>query len=85
MSLYLVERNYGEELRVAKEAVDEIVAVNASEDVRWLHSFVSADKKRSYCLMEAPSADAVAQASRRNGLPADLITEVGELRPELIV
>jgi hypothetical protein len=85
MSLYLVERSYGEELRVDKTAVEEIVAINTSEDVRWLHSFVSADKKRSYCLMEAPSAESVAAASRRNGLPADVITEVGELRPEHIL
>jgi hypothetical protein len=82
MALYLVERNYGEELRVDKAAVEEIIEVNDSEDVRWLHSFVTADKKRSYCLMEAPSAEAVASVARRNNLPADVITEVGEFRPD---
>ena len=44
--------------------------------------FLSADKKKTYCLYEAPSAEAVSEAARRAGIPADVVVEVSELRPE---
>jgi hypothetical protein len=48
-----------------------------------LRPTLSADKKKSYCLYEAPSAEAIREAVRRQNLPADVIIEVGsELRPE---
>jgi hypothetical protein len=40
-------------------------------------SFLSADKRKSYCLYEADSADALVRAAERAGLPADVITELG--------
>lgn len=49
----------------------------------WLFSFLSADKKKTYCLYEAPSAEAIREAARRLNVPADYIVEVGELRPEM--
>lgn len=81
MPRYLVERNYGEALRMDKEALDGITAVNADEGIEWLCSFVTADQKKSYCLFEATSPEAIAQAARRNSLPADVIVEVGEVSP----
>jgi hypothetical protein len=49
-----------------------------------LFSFLSADKKKSYCLYEAPSAEAIREAARRLNIPADVIVEVGaEIRPEM--
>jgi Protein of unknown function (DUF4242) len=51
--------------------------------VQWLLSFLSADKKKSYCLYEASNAEALREASRRLNIPADVIIEVGsELRPD---
>ena len=38
--------------------------LNADEGVRWLFSFLTADQRRTYCLYEAPSPDAI-RASRR--------------------
>jgi hypothetical protein len=81
MARYLVERNYDEMPRVDKEALDGIKAVNDSEGIEWLCSFVTSDQKKSYCLFEADNAEAVAEASRRNNLPADVIVEVGEVTP----
>jgi hypothetical protein len=81
MPRYLVERNYGEALRIDKEALDGITAVNADEGIEWLCSFVTADQKKSYCLFEATSPEAIAEAARRNHLPADVIVEVGEVNP----
>jgi hypothetical protein len=45
-----------------------------------LISFLSADRKKTYCLYEAPNAEAIREAARRAGIPADAIIEVGELR-----
>jgi hypothetical protein len=50
--------------------------------VNWLFSFLSADRKKTYCLYEAPSADAIRRAARLNALPADAVIEVSQIRPE---
>ena len=50
--------------------------------MHWLFSFLSADKKKTYCLYEASNAEAIREAARRAGLPADVIVEVSEVRPE---
>ena len=47
-----------------------------NEGVRWLHSFLSADKRKTYCLYEAPSAEAIRRAAARAGLPADVVVEM---------
>jgi len=85
MPLYVIERNFAEQLEVSKEAADAVIAVNIEEENRWLFSFLSADKKKTYCLYEAPSIEAIRKAAERAGLPADVITEVTEVRPEAFV
>ena len=52
--------------------------INDEESVRWLISFLSVDKKKTFCLYEASSAEAIIEAARRAGVPADTIIEVGE-------
>ena len=76
MPLYVIERNFAEQLEVSKEAADAVQAVNIEEENRWLFSFLSADKKKTYCLYEAPSIEAIRKAAERAGIPADVITEV---------
>jgi Protein of unknown function (DUF4242) len=51
--------------------------------VRWLFSFLSADRRRTYCLYEAPSPEAIRAAARRSDIPVDEIVEVGAAAPEL--
>jgi hypothetical protein len=51
--------------------------INDEEGVRWLYSFLSADRRKTYCLYEAVSADAIRRAAERAGLPADVVVEVG--------
>lgn len=53
--------------------------------VNWLFSFLSADRRKTYCLYEAPNADAIREAARLAGLPADVVVEVSELRPEAFI
>jgi hypothetical protein len=78
MPLFLIERNFAEELDTAAAETEGINAVNRDEGVEWIYSFLSADKRKTYCLYEAPSADAIRAAARRAGLPADAIIEVTE-------
>jgi len=81
MTVFLVERNFAEKLQVTPEGAASINKVNSEIGVQWLISFLSADKKKTYCLYEASSADAIREAASRNGVPADVIIEVGELMP----
>jgi hypothetical protein len=84
MPRFLIERNFAEELEVSKEAVDQVQRVNDEEGVKWLFSFLSADKKKTYCLYEAPSAEAIRKAAKRNNIPADVIIEISrELNPTM--
>ena len=85
MPLYVIERTFAEQLDLDSNDVKLIDEVNAGAEVRWLFSFLSADRRRSYCLYEAPSAEAIAEAARRANMPADVITEVGLAAPELAV
>jgi Protein of unknown function (DUF4242) len=72
----MVERRFAEELEAASEVLDGINRINEEEGVRWLYSFLSADRRKTYCLYEAPSPEAIRQAAARAGLPADVIVEV---------
>jgi hypothetical protein len=83
MPRFLIERNYAEQLNVTKERADQIVQVNDDEGVKWLFSFLSPDKRKTYCLYEAPNAEAIRAAARRANLPADVVIEVDEVRPEM--
>ncbi len=66
---------------MTKEDVDGVVPVIAEEGNDWLVSFLSTDKKKMYCLYEAPNPDTILAAARRLGLPADVIVPVDEIRP----
>jgi Nickel responsive protein SCO4226-like len=76
MPMYVIERTFAEQLDPSGDDVQLIEEINADEGVNWLFSFLSADRHRTYCLYEAPSADAIIAAARRAGLPADVVTEV---------
>lgn len=79
MPVFLVERNFAEQLQASEEGAATINAINEDLGVQWLISFLSADKKKTYCLYEASDADAIRAAAKAAGLPADVVVEVGEL------
>ena len=83
MPRFLIERNFAEEVEATKDIADNIVRINNEEGVRWLFSFLSPDKRKTYCLYEAPDAEAIRVAARRANIPADVVIEVSELRPEM--
>jgi hypothetical protein len=76
MPIYMVERGYDEDLEPTPEEAARVNEVNAEEGVTWLYSFLSADRRRTYCLYEGPSPDHIRRAAERAGLPVDLIVEV---------
>jgi hypothetical protein len=76
MPIFMVERRYADELEATADVIDGINRINDEEGVRWLYSFLSADKRKTYCLYEAPSPEAIRHAAQRAGLPADVIVEV---------
>jgi Protein of unknown function (DUF4242) len=80
MPLYLIERNFAEQVSATPEIAAAITEVNANVGIQWIFSFLSADKKKTYCLYEAPNPDAIREAARKLNLPADVIVELGESR-----
>ena len=82
MPLFVIERQFAEQLNLTRDDAATVKLINDDVGVQWLFSFLSADKKKTYCLYEAPSAEAIREAARRAKLPADVIVEVTEVRPE---
>ena len=85
MPRFIIERNFAEQLEANRDVATAVTQVNMDVGVQWLFSFLSVDKKKTYCLYEAPNAEAIREAARRLNIPADVIIEVdSELRPEQI-
>ena len=85
MALYLIERNFAEQLDLDELNHEGIRLVNDDLGVHWIYSFLSADRKKSYCLYEAPSAEAIREAAARAGMPADVIVPVEQFIPPTAV
>ena len=64
MPLFLIEHHVAEHLEVQSDDMAEITRVNVNVGVHWVLSFLSADNKKTYCLYEAPSAEAIREAAR---------------------
>jgi hypothetical protein len=82
MPLFVIERQFADQLEMTRDIAAEVKLINEDVGVNWLFSFLSADKKKTYCLYEAPSAEAIRAAARRANIPADVIVEVTQIRPE---
>ncbi|WP_046865958.1 DUF4242 domain-containing protein [Microvirga massiliensis] len=74
MPRFIIERNFTEKLEITKEGNDHVNRINDEEGVKWIFSFLSADKRKTYCLYEASSAKDIRRAAERAGIPADVIT-----------
>ena len=83
---YLVERTFPDGLNIPMDQLGSdmclaVVSNNAEDNVTWIHSYVTMDKKKSYCIYDAPSPDAIRKSAKMNGLPVDNIIEVSVLDP----
>jgi len=86
MPRYMIERNFPAGLAVpmtdeGATGLARIAAVNARKGVTWLHSYVSLDKKRTYCVYDAPTPEAIREVAHLNDLPVGSITQVAVLDP----
>lgn len=86
MPRYLVERTFPAGLSVpmtsdGAAACLKIAGTNAGQGVTWVHSYVTSDKTRTYCIYDAPTPEAIREVARRNELPVNTITEVSVLDP----
>lgn len=86
MPRYIVERTFKEGLGIpVTEAGAQVclgvVDRNADLGVTWLFSYVSEDKRKTFCVYDGPNPEAIRQAAQRNGLPVDHITRVTVLDP----
>lgn len=82
MPLFLIERAFAEAVQTDPETLATIKEVNDEIGIQWLFSFLSADKRKTYCLYEAPSAAAIRAAAERLGMPADTIVAVDSVGPQ---
>jgi hypothetical protein len=86
MPRYLVERTFTDGLDIPMDdngvkTVSAVVAANADAGVTWVHSYVGADRTKTFCVYDGPSPEAIRKVAQRNGLPVDHITEVRVLDP----
>ena len=86
MPRYMVHRTFPDGLQIpvgngGSELCETIVERNAEEGVTWVHSYVSDDKKHTFCIYDGPTPEAVRRAAARNKLPVSRITEVRVLDP----
>ncbi len=86
MPRYMVERSFSEGLSIpvtedGAKACLGVVERNAEVGVTWVHSYVSDDKHKTFCVYDAPTPEAVRKAAERTGLPVERITSVTVLDP----
>jgi hypothetical protein len=86
MPRYVVERTFPEGITIPIDAEGAatclaVVDRNADDGVTWVHSYVSDDKRKTFCVYDAPSPEAIRKTADRNSLPIDQITRVSVLDP----
>ncbi len=80
MPLFMVEREFAERFNPDDQTLRVVDDYNARNDITWLTSFLSADKKKTYCLYECADIEILRRHAADLGIPADVITEVDKFR-----
>jgi len=86
MPRYMVEREFSEGLWIPVDEIGAkgclaVVQSNLTDQVTWIHSYVSADRTKTFCVYDGPSPEAIRRAASRSRLPVASITEVHVLDP----
>lgn len=86
MPRYLVERTFpgGLAIPINAEGASSCLGVvegNAEHGVTWVHSYVSEDREKTFCIYDGPEPEAIRRAAERTGLPVDSIRPVRVLDP----
>ena len=85
MPKFLIERNFSDQMEYDRDIAMQITTVSSDMVMQWLFSFLSADKKKTYCLFEAPNAEVVRQHAQRLNIPADVVIEVSDVNAEMFL
>lgn len=78
MPVFMVERRFADAFDPTDDAVRLVGEYEEASEIRWLTSFLSSDKRKSYCLYEAADIETMRRHAADLGLPADVIVEVNE-------
>lgn len=86
MPRYIVERTFPDGLDIpmsteGAQALGQVIDNNRTDDVTWVRSFVTDDRRKTFCVYDAPSPEAIRRAASRCGLPVDSISGVSVLDP----
>lgn len=86
MARYMVERTFPDGLEIPADesgasACLNVVGKNQTVDVTWVHSYVSDDHRKTYCIYDGPDPESIRRAAELNGLPVDSVTRVSVLDP----
>lgn len=86
MVRYLVERTFPEGLNIPANAegaavCGTVVDRNANFGVTWVHSYLSDDKQKTFCVYDGPNPESIRRAAEQTGLPVDRITRVSVIDP----
>jgi Protein of unknown function (DUF4242) len=86
MGRYMVQRTFPDGLNIPVNGDGEKVCLavvdrNAEVGVTWIHSYVSEDKTKAFCVYDGPDPEAIRRAALVNGLPIDSISRVTVLDP----
>ena len=86
MPRYLVERTFPDGLSIPQteagaKICGRVVETNARDGVTWIHSYVSPDRKKTFCIYDSPTPEAIRTVAEHNQLPVDRITQVTTLDP----
>jgi Protein of unknown function (DUF4242) len=81
MPRYVVERTFTDGLPISVQGEGAalclaVVERDADEGVTWVHSYVSEDRAKTFCIYDGPSPEAIRKTAARNELPVDRITQV---------
>jgi hypothetical protein len=86
MVRYMVGRTFPDGLRIPVDGEGAKVGLgvvdhNAEVGVTWVHSYVSEDKAKTFCIYDGPGPESIRQAASKNSLPIDSITKVSVVDP----
>jgi uncharacterized protein DUF4242 len=86
MPRYMVERTFPEGLEIlmddsGRRVCGAVVDNNTQQGVTWIHSYVTPNNGKTFCIYDGPTPESIRTAASSNGLPVDGIVEVSVLDP----
>lgn len=81
-----IERTFPDRLHIPINAegapvCGNVVTRNSEDGVTRLHSYVTDDKRKTFCVYDGTNPEAIHTVAGKNGLPVDRVTKVAVLDP----